>query len=60
MNMATLGGNFTLLNRAEVTNDTTGHKKQENFSREGTELGSTSLATQTLTSPGYQTRVLKL
>ena len=46
MNMATLGGKFTLLNRAKVTNDNTGHYKQETFSREGTELGSTSLATQ--------------
>ena len=46
MNMATLGGKFALLNRAKVTNDNTGHYKQETFSREGTELGSTSLATQ--------------
>ena len=51
MNMATLCGNFTLLNRAEVTNDTTGHKKQEYFSGEATELGSTSLATQTQSPP---------
>ena len=47
MNMATLGGSFTLLNRTKVTNNNTGHKKQENSSQEGTELGSTSLATHT-------------
>ena len=47
MNMATLGGSFTLLNRTKVTNNNTGHKKQENSSKEGTELGSTSLATHT-------------
>ena len=38
---------FTFLIRAEVNNDNTGHKKQENSSRKGTELGSTSLATHT-------------
>ena len=34
-----------------MTNNNTGHKKQENSSQEGIELGSTSLATHTQCPP---------